>query len=109
MVTLFCTKVRKKNCLLPNYIVQEIEKDELTFDNEAYQLIFNEIKEQQQDEQAFNAQYFVAHTNEQINEITVDLLTPKHEESKIWTRNGNILESPEMRLKEIVPEAILAF
>ena len=41
--------------------------------------------------------------------MVVDLITSAYDLSKIWKRYENFFETEEMRLKEIVPEAILAF
>ena len=44
-----------------------------------------------------------------VSQVTVDLLTPTYDLSKIWQKNENFVETEDMKLKEIVPETVLAF
>ena len=54
-------------------------------------------------------QYFVTHPDETIGKTVVDLITTAHDLSKIWKKFESYFETDEMRLNEIVPEALLAF
>ncbi|NTW45152.1 MAG: hypothetical protein HGB14_12165, partial [Anaerolineaceae bacterium] len=52
--------------------------------------------------------YFTEHPDALIAQTVVDLITSEYDLSKIWKRRENYFETEDMRLKEIVPEAILA-
>jgi DNA primase len=52
--------------------------------------------------------YFIKHPDELISKTVIDLITSAYDLSKIWKRYENYYETEEMRLKEIVPEAMLA-
>ena len=54
-------------------------------------------------------QYFINHPDESIGKSVVDLITSAHDLSKIWKRFESYFETEEMRLRELVPEALLAF
>jgi hypothetical protein len=54
-------------------------------------------------------QHFIKHADEVIARTVIDLITSAYDLSKIWKRYENFFETEEMRLKEIVPEALMAF
>ena len=49
------------------------------------------------------------HTEEALSKTAADMITVAHDLSKIWKRRENIFETEEMKLKENIPGAILAF
>jgi len=92
-----------------DYFLNEIERDELEFYHPVYSLIFTEILSLRQRQMTISEQYFIKHPNELIAKTVVDLITSAYDLSRIWRRFENYFETEEMRLKEIVPEALLAF
>jgi hypothetical protein len=54
-------------------------------------------------------QHFIKHPDEVVSKSVIDLITSAYDLSKIWKRYENFFETEEMRLKEIVPEALMAF
>jgi len=44
-----------------------------------------------------------------MSKTAADLITVAYDLSRIWKRRENYYETEEMRLKETIPEAILAF
>lgn len=91
------------------YFIREIEQDELEFYHPVYALLYSEICALQSKNEKITEQYFIQHTEELISKTVVDLITSAYDLSKIWKRYENYYETEEMRLKEIVPEAMLAF
>ncbi len=92
-----------------DYLVHEIQQDELEFHHPVFNQIYKEICSQS-DNKDFNFQeYFVRHSEEALSKTAADLITVAYDESKIWKRRGNFIETEEMKLKETIPEAILAF
>jgi DNA primase len=92
-----------------DYIVNEITSDDLSFDNNVCQKIFAEF--------CFNVEHglvpgekqFVKHEDPDISRLSADLLADSHELSKIWRNKQTYVETEDMKLKEIVSDAILKF
>jgi hypothetical protein len=71
-------------------------------------MIFTELVHQFKDSSSTYDRYFTEHPDELVAQTVVDLITSEYDLSKIWKRRENFFETEDMRLKEIVPEAILA-
>lgn len=92
-----------------DYFIKEIEQDELEFYHPVYTLIYAEICSLHQKNEKITEQYFIKHSEDLIAKTVVDLITSAYDLSKIWKRYENYFETEEMRLKEVIPEAMLAF
>jgi DNA primase len=92
-----------------DYLIGEIEKDELEFHHPVYTLIYGEMLSMHTKEITISDQFFIKHAQELISKTVIDLITSAYDLSKIWKRYENYFETEELRLKEIVPEALLAF
>ncbi|MBN1599083.1 MAG: DNA primase [Bacteroidales bacterium] len=99
----------ENNPTVLQYIVDEIQNDDLEFQHPVYKQIFNEISELYHSKQALDSQYFMRHQNTEICKIYVDLITENYTLSDIWKKNDVRYESEDMKLKEIVPEFVLVF
>ena len=91
-----------------DYLISEFEQDELEFHHPVYALIYAEIISLRKQNEKITEQYFIKHPDELISKTVIDLITSAYDLSKIWKRYENYYETEEMRLKEIVPEAMLA-
>lgn len=91
-----------------DYICHEIEQDELEFHHPVLNFIYREIASQLKENELKTDTWFIRHPDEAIAKTVVDLITSAYDLSKIWKRRENYLETEDMRLRESVPEAILA-
>jgi DNA primase len=91
------------------FILHEIEQDELEFHHPVYSRLFLDISSSIKESGTLSEQHFINSADETLAQTVVDLITSAYDLSKIWRRRENYVETEEMRLKEIVPEAILAF
>lgn len=98
-----------KEISVNEFLIGEIEKDELEFNHPVFSQIFAEIKKALGAGILDMERYFITHPDENIGKMVVDLITSAHDLSKIWKRFENYFASEEMRLPEIVPEALLSF
>lgn len=94
---------------IADYIIQEIEQDELEFHQPLYSQIFSEITTRRKINETTTEKYFINHPDENLAKTVINLITSAYDLSKIWKRFESFFETEEMRLKEIVLEAILAF
>jgi DNA primase len=92
-----------------DYLFHEIEQDELEFHQPVFNQIYAEIRTHLNNKDFNFQEYFVRHPEELVSKTAADLITTAHDLSKIWKRRENYYETEEMRLKETIPEAILAF
>lgn len=92
-----------------DYLIEEIGSDELEFHHPVFNQIYSEILALHQQHEKITEQYFINHSNASFSKTIIDLITSAYDLSKIWRRYENYMATEEMRLKEIVPEALLAF
>jgi DNA primase len=92
--------------LVGNYIVDELERDELTSVNGAYQQVFDEYMKNKLDPNFESKTFFRDHTDSKIVQLAADIMSEPHQLSGMWTRKDSYIESEEMKLKEIVPKIV---
>lgn len=92
-----------------NYIVNEIRADELEFQHPVYKYIFNEAAILIDKGETYSEHVFTRHENPEICSVTVDLTTDNYELSSIWRKNEVLPETEDLKLREIVPEIVMAF
>jgi DNA primase len=88
------------------YILAELEADNLSSVDPVYQQIFDEFKEHQYEDFFNPERYFVHHENSEISKTVSGLLVDKHIESMIWKRKGAYVENEDEVLHTIVPRLI---
>jgi len=91
------------------YIINEIEKDELVFSNPVYNKIADFYKEQLQEDMAIDHKSFIFHEDEDIARECANLLSQPYGLSKIWERRESYVVTEEMKLKELVPETLISY
>ncbi len=92
--------------LTGEFIIDEIEKDDLGADNKTFNFMLNEVKNKIGDESFNPLKYFVNHPNEKVSKLASDLLSEKFVESKRWTKAGAFTEREEDILDVLVPKII---
>ena len=91
------------------YIIREIQNDELEFTNLVYNQIFENVKDiiERGDEVA--ERYFVYHDHAGVRELAVDIFTSRYELSKVWKRKEAYVEMPGENLGFEVPKSLLSY
>jgi len=92
-----------------DYIVREITSDDLVFDHRICAKIFADFRFHVEHGLIAGDKQFVKHEDPEISSMSADLLADSHELSKIWTTKQTYVETEEMKLKEIVGDAVLKF
>ena len=88
------------------FMIQELEKDDLVSENKLFQQIFYETKENLSDDKFDPWKYFIYHPNGEVSKLTTDLLSEKFVESKRWTKAGAFTEKEEEILDILIPKII---
>ena len=99
----------ENNPKILSYIISEIQNDELEFQHPLYKRMFEEMIGLSASENIFNEQHFTQHPDADICKIAVDLTTENYELSSIWRKNEVLPQTEDMKLREIVPELVMAF
>ena len=92
-----------------DYIVREITSDDLAFDDEVCSRIFEEFRFCSMQGIFPGDKQFVKHEDPSISRLSADLLSDSHELSRIWINKQTFVETEDMKLKDIVPDAVLKF
>jgi DNA primase len=92
-----------------DYIVREITSDDLLFDDKVCANIFAEFRFHVEQGIFPSDKQFIKHEDPEISRISADLLSDSHELSRIWKNKQTYVQTEDMKLKEIVPDAVLKF
>jgi DNA primase len=88
------------------FMITELEKDDLISQNELFRIIFTDVKENLENTDFDPWKHFVYHSNSEISALATDLLSEKFIESNIWKRGGGFTEREEDILDLLVPKII---
>ncbi|HOK36475.1 MAG TPA: DNA primase [Paludibacteraceae bacterium] len=91
-----------------DYILKELEQDQLHFNNALYALVLDEYHKNSQQEN-FNAEnYFLHHTNSEISKLVANLISQKYTLSKIYSKVKKI-DAESEKLRDYVERVILEY
>ncbi len=91
------------------YMIDELEKDDLVPDNELFRKIFYDIKNNLSTEQFDPWKFFVFHPDASVSSIATDLLSEKFIESRRWAKAGAFTEKEEEILDFLIPRIIYEY
>lgn len=91
------------------YIIHEIQNDELEFKNLVYRQVFEEYQKNLNSGHFPDSKYFINHEDRKIREMTADMLSTPYTLSKVHARKGAFVETEEMKLKKMVPETLVSY
>ena len=86
------------------YILTDLQNDEIEFQHPLYKKVIAEINHIF-DQEEHLTRYFLAHPDEEISRLAVDLVSEKYQLSKIHTKFQTI-ESEEEKLADLIPRAL---
>ncbi len=91
------------------YMIEEVENDDLVPENELFRQIFYEVKANLMNESFDSWKHFIYHSVAGVSKLATDLLSEKHIESKRWTKAGAYTEKEEDILDQLIPRIINEF
>ena len=91
------------------YVISEILNDDLEFKNLIYKQIFLEYLDAVNKSESLESKHFIYHSEPQISKLAADLLSTSYTLSKIFKKGGANIETEEQKLKQMVPETIIAY
>ncbi len=91
------------------YIIREIQNDELEFNNLIYKQVFEDVKNLIEQNEEVTERQFVYHDHAGVRELAVDIFTSRYELSKVWKRKEAYVELPGENLGYEVPKSLLSY
>lgn len=88
------------------FMIDELETDELVSENELFKKIFYDIKENINREDFDPWRHFIYHPNTDVNKLVTNLLSDKYTESRRWTKAGAFTENEEDILDVLIPRIV---
>jgi len=88
------------------FMIQELETDELVSENALFQKIFYEVRDNLDNEKFDSWKHFIYHPDGEISQLATNLLSEKYVESKRWSKAGAFMEKEEDILEVLVPKII---
>ena len=92
-----------------DFMISELENDDLVSENYLFQIIFHEIKENLVNESFDSWKHFIYHLNGDISKLATDLLSEKFQESKRWNKIGTYTEKEEDILDLLIPKIVFEY
>ena len=89
-----------------DFMITEIESDDLVSENILFRKIFDEVAEHIEDDDFNPWKYFVYHTDGEVSRLATDLLSDKYIESKRWIKAGAFTEKEEDILDVLIPRIV---
>lgn len=105
---LFSTETNESQTVA-NYIISEIKNDDIVFANQLYSTMFELISSYYNEGNPIEHKTFIHNENPAICKLTIDLLTPVYDLSKIWEKHDSFVTSEDLMLKEVVPKTIISY
>jgi DNA primase len=107
-VLYYADEEKQQPVLVGTYILEELEQDNLLFDNPVHALMLEEYKNNYQQENFAVQRFFLYHSQNEISNLTADLISEKYTLSKIHSKIKKV-EADVDRLIELVPRVVFEF
>ncbi len=91
------------------YIIREIQNDELEFNNLIYKQVFEDVRVLIENGKEVTERHFIYHDNSGVRELAVDIFTSRYELSNVWKRKESYVELPGENLGFEVPKSLLSY
>jgi DNA primase len=91
------------------YIIREIQNDNLEFKNLIYKKVFEEINRKIEKAESIEEKTFTFSEDSKISELAVEIFTSRYEISNVWKRKDTYIELPGENLGTEVPKTVLAY
>lgn len=107
--TLQLSKENNSEITVSQYVIREIQNDDLEFTNLIYKKVFEDVKDIIEHEGEITERIFIYHDDPEVRELAVDIFTSRYELSKVWKRKESYVELPGENLGYEVPKSLLSY
>ena len=99
----------KGEITVAEYIIREIQNDNLEFENLVYKKVFEDSLSLIEKDLPLEEKHFIYHEDKKIQELAVEIFSSRYEISKVWKRKETYIELPGENLGFEVPKALFAY
>ena len=100
-------KVGENTISIASFIVEELKVDNISFKNEQYQSLLDEMSSHLKKDGKINLNYFTLHQNPSVSKLAIDLISKKHNLSENWKKRHKILTgTEENKIRKTVESSI---
>lgn len=100
---------KKAKITAAGFIVNDLKKDDINFQNPVYQSIFDEYEVALEKENIPDDKYFTLHTNSEVSSACINLIATPYELSENWFNNHHIyVETEDQKIQLAVTTSILS-
>jgi DNA primase len=99
---------KKQLISVAEYVISDLEMDDLTFHNPLHQRMLNEYKQHCMQKNESAEKFFTFHPDSQISQLAVELLSEKYTLSKVHSKMKEMI-SDEERLNDLTPRLIYEY
>jgi DNA primase len=107
--TLHLSSEENSEISVAQYIIREIQNDELEFTNLIYQQIFEDVMDLIERGEQLTERHFIYHDQAGVRALAVDIYTSRYELSKVWKRKEAYVELPGENLGYEIPRSLLSY
>jgi len=104
----YADEAKEQAVTVGEYILEELDRDSLVFENPVHALMLEEYKIHHQQQNFIAERFFLYHQNGQISMLTADLVTEKYTLSKVHSKIKR-LETDAERFIDLVPRVVFEF
>jgi len=99
---------KKQLISVAEYVISDLEMDDLTFHNPLHQRMLNEYKQHCMQKNESAEKFFTFHPDSQISQLAIELLSEKYTLSKVHSKMKEMI-SDEERLNDLTPRLIYEY
>jgi len=90
------------------FVVDELDNDEMTFSNDIYNLMLIEMKQEVEKNGSVSSTFFIHHENPDISSTAINLITERYELSENWEKNKIFVKRAHDLLSQFVMTTVMA-
>ena len=87
---------------ISDFIIDDLQNDNLSFENKLYCKIIDEFKKAKEDNVTLNTAYFTNHQNQEISAKSIELISTRYELSENWEKNKIFVKRESDNLYNLV-------
>jgi DNA primase len=109
MVTVQTEDDEEHDITISDFIITDLENDNLNFENKLFREIVVELKAAKDKDKVLDTTAYTNHTNPQLSSIAIELITTPYELSSNWEKNKIIVKKEEDDLFNLALSTLMSF
>ncbi len=97
------------NISISDFIINDLDNDNLSFENKQYEKIIDELKKAKEDDEVLTTTHFTNHHDPQISSVAIELISTPYELSDNWERNKIFVKKEDDDLFHLALSTLMSF